>query len=70
MFVQLGRCADSVAQGVASKFLNPRNKKSARGMPRANYYMVIVGTAYRAVNKVFCVFGVQSACDTCGTLTR
>ncbi|AYO10470.1 hypothetical protein D0784_14265 [Vibrio campbellii] len=31
----------------------PQNKKSARGMPRANYYMVIVGTAYRAVNKVF-----------------
>lgn len=31
----------------------PQNKKSARGMPRANYYMVIVGTAYRTVNKVF-----------------
>ena len=70
MFVQSGRYADTVAQGGASKFLNPQNKKSARGMPRANYYMVIVGTAYRAVNKVFCVFGVQSACDTCGTLTR
>lgn len=34
-------------------YLDLQNKKSARGMPRANYYMVIVGTAYRAVNKVF-----------------